>query len=208
MVELVDTLSWGGSGLSLVGVRVPPSAPLKSNFTSISIPSRPTFFGPSLKFVKKRFLKTLRSHLRSQFWSHCQRSKQRQKASRVSAHLSLPQALFPHLFLSLLHSTGSAQSLWRQTRIQSIVGKQIQDSLSTSSLLSTLHRSRHLCPNSLWRNSDDCWGDQGSSAHWTGEELSLHQAHSAAHQPLQQRASISSDCGPRGKEVQSFGLLC
>ena len=143
-MELVDTLSWGGSGLSLVGVRVPPSAPFISNFLSISIPSRPTFFGPSLKFVKKRFLKTLRSHLRSQFWSHCQRSKQRQKASRVSAHLSLPQALFPHLFLSLLHSTGSAQLLWRQTRIQSIVGKQIQDSLSTSSLLPTLHPCKSL----------------------------------------------------------------
>ena len=157
--------------------------------------------------MKKRFLKTLRSHLRSKFWSHFQRSKPQQKASLVSANLSLPQALFPHLFLPLLHSAGSAQSLWQQTRIQSIVGKKIQDSLSTSSLLSTLHRSRHLCSNSLWRNSDDRWGDQSSSAHWTGEELSLHQAHSAAHQPLQQRASISSDCRPRGKEVQSFGLL-
>ena len=38
-------------------VRVPPSAPFISNFPSISIPSRSTFFGPSLKFVKKRFLK-------------------------------------------------------------------------------------------------------------------------------------------------------
>ena len=189
MVELVDTLSWGGSGLSLVGVRVPPSAPFISNFLSISIPFIPTFFGLSLKFVKKRFLKTLRSHLRSQFWSHFQKWKRRQKASRVCAHLSLPQALFPHLFLPLLHSTWSVQSLWRQTRIQGIVSKQIKDSLSTSSLLSTLHRSRHLCPNSLWWNSDDCWGDQGSSAHWTGEKLSLHQAHSVAHQYLQSSKS-------------------
>ena len=55
------------------------------------------FFGLSLKFVKKRFLKTLRSHLRS----HFQSSKQRQKASRVSAHLSLPQGLFPHLISSV-----------------------------------------------------------------------------------------------------------
>ena len=43
-MELVDTLSWGGSGLSLVGVRVPPSAPFISNFPSISIPSRPFFW--------------------------------------------------------------------------------------------------------------------------------------------------------------------
>ena len=146
VVELVDTLSWGGSGLSLVGVRVPPSAPFISNFPSISIPSRPTFFGQPLKFVKKRFLKTLRSHLGSQLWSHFQRSKRRQKASRVSAHLSLSQAIFPHLFLPLLHSTGSAQSLWRQTRIQSIFGKQIKDSLSTSSSLSTLHPYKYLHP--------------------------------------------------------------